>query len=112
VTARSGKEGVIYPVWSPSGRFVSDWSNPPVPGERGHGILIDSHTGEVTESPEPYVWVEGPNGEDWHMQSDDGALVLTDAAIGSETVRITSDAGPLLPGSDLGGALLARIGVQ
>ncbi|MCK9496691.1 MAG: hypothetical protein M0R75_14530 [Dehalococcoidia bacterium] len=110
---RPGKEGTIYPVWSPSGRFISDWSYSEIPTERGHAVLVDTLTGEATERSEWFTWVEGPQGEDWYASGDEGALILIDAATGEEALRITSDAGPLLASAeDLGGAFLARVGVR
>jgi len=107
---RPGKEGVLYPVWSPSGRFISEWSHLPGSADGDHALLVDTRTGQVNEAPEPYVWVEGPAGDDWYALIDDGALLFIDAATGEEARRVTSDAGPLVPKADLGGAFEAWIG--
>lgn len=102
---RPGKDGVVYPAWSPSGRFVSDFSFNPADPERSYRILADTVTREVRTTASDWFWQRGPTGEDWMGTLADGGVVFLDAVSGVEVLRLSVPDRTIVSARELGGAI-------
>lgn len=102
---RPPKDGVIYPNWSPSGRFVSDHSIDNTDPEASYWILADTETREVQTGTTEWSWQSGPNGEDWMGELVDGDVVYRDAVTNEEVLRLSVPDTEIVSASDLGGAI-------
>ncbi len=106
---RPGKDGVIYPTWSPAGRFITDHSYiegvPPIQ----EWWLFDTVTGEQ-RSIEPYMtWVADPRGDRLAELTDHDTVRLVDPTGTTADVELVLDGRRLIGVEDLGGRVGAMV---
>lgn len=107
---RPGKDGVIYPHWSASGRFIFDYSFDETDPAQSYWIIADTETREVTTGTVERYWQRGPQGEEWLGEVVDGDLVYRDAVTGDEVLHLSLPDASIVYGRDLGGAIEVTTG--
>jgi len=104
---RPGMDGVIYPTWSPGGRFVSDRSYIEGTPPRQEAWLFDTETGEQ-RSIEPYdAWIADPSGDWLASATESGTIRLSDPTGARPDIELVLEGRRLIGVQDLGG----RVGV-
>lgn len=107
---RPGKDGVIYPTWSPSGRFLSDFSIALGDPIKTEALLFDTETGQRRMSPDTWgSWIAGPNNADWLARIVNGDVVVTDAATQQQVLRLSAGGPAILNFHDIGGLIATEI---
>ncbi|MCK9496692.1 MAG: hypothetical protein M0R75_14535 [Dehalococcoidia bacterium] len=106
---RPAKDGVIYPSWSPSERYVMDFTFDQKDPPASQTILADTSTGTVTLRDRTAVewWIAGREGADWIGRLDGGDLQFTLASDGTEALRLSQPDTQYTGMADLGGAIAA-----
>lgn len=106
---RPGKDGVIYPTWSPDGRFVTDRSYIEGVPPRHESWLFDTETGQQ-RSIEPYLtWVADPAGDRLAELTGHGTVRLVDPTETTADVELVLDGRRLIGVEDLGGRVGAMV---